>query len=89
MTGQKQRIIKRFEREAIISKLGRCEKEIYDVLLQNPDDTFGKEELAENTLTQYSANSGSFSNAISRLNTLGLIQRTNGMIRLNPELLEI
>jgi len=35
------------------------------------------------------ANSGGFNNSISRLNTLGLIQRTNGMIKLNPELLEI
>ncbi len=78
-----------FSKEEIINKLGRCEKEIYEVLLQNPDDTFGKEELAENTTTQYSAGSGSFSNAISRLNTLGLINRTDGMIRLNPELLEI
>jgi len=78
-----------FSKEAIISKLGKCEKEIYEVLLQNPEETFGKEELATNTQTQYSANSGSFSNAISKLNTFGLIQRTDGMIRLNPELMEI
>lgn len=78
-----------FSKEEIISKLSKCEKEIYDVLLQNPEETFGKEELAMNTSTQYSFNSGGFNNAISRLNTLGLIQRTNGMIRLNPELLEV
>ena len=35
------------------------------------------------------ANSGGFNNAISRLNTLGLIQRSEGMIKLNPELLDI
>lgn len=78
-----------FSKEAIISKLNKCEREIYNVLLDNPEDTFGKEELAMATETQYSSNSGGFNNAISRLNTLGLIQRTNGMIRLNPELLEI
>jgi len=78
-----------FSREAIISKLNKCEREIYEVLLENPEDTFGKEELAENTPTQYSSRSGGFNNAISRLNTLGLIQRTEGMIRLNPELLEL
>lgn len=78
-----------FSKEAIISKLSKCEKEIYEVLLQNPEETFGKEELAMNTQTQYSSNSGGFNNAISRLNTLGLILRTEGMIRLNPELLEI
>ena len=78
-----------FSKEAIIGKLNKCEREIYNVLLDNPEDTFGKEELAMATETQYSSNSGGFNNAISRLNTLGLIQRTNGMIRLNPELLVI
>ncbi len=78
-----------FSKEAIIGKLNKCEREIYNVLLNNPKETFGKEELAMTTETQYSSNSGGFNNAISRLNTLGLIQRTNGMIRLNPELLEI
>ncbi len=78
-----------FSKEAIIGKLNKCEREIYNVLLDNPENTFGKEELAIATETQYSSNSGGFNNAISRLNTLGLIQRTNGMIRLNPELLEI
>jgi len=78
-----------FSKTAIISKLSKCEKEIYNVLLQNPDDTFAKDDLAMNTETQYSANSGGFNNAISRLNTLGLIHRSDGMIRLNPELLEI
>ncbi len=78
-----------FSKEEIISKLSKCEKEIYDVLLQNQEETFGKEELAMNTSTQYSANSGGFNNAISRLNTLGLIQRTSGIIKLNPELLEL
>lgn len=78
-----------FSKERIISKLSKCEREIYRVLLQNPEETFGKEELAINTDTKYSSNSGGFNNAISRLNTFGLIKRTNGMIRLNPELLEI
>jgi hypothetical protein len=78
-----------FSKEKIISKLNKCEGEIYEVLLQNPYESFGKEELAEATKTQYSFNSGGFNNALSRLNTLGLTQRTDGMIKLNPELLEI
>ncbi len=78
-----------FSKEAIINKLSKCEKEIYSVLLQNPYETFGKEELAQTTQTQYSHNSGGFNNAIARLNTLGIIQRTDGMIKINPELLEI
>ena len=78
-----------FSKEAIISKLSKCEREIYNVLLENPHEEFTKEDLALQTPTQYSANSGGFSNAISRINALGLIERNNGMIKLNPELLEI
>lgn len=78
-----------FSKEAIISKLGKCEKEIYEVLLDNPNSDFLKEELAEMTPTQYSSNSGGFNNSISRLNTLGIVVRNSGRIKLNPELLEI
>jgi len=78
-----------FSKEEIISKLSKCEKEIYNVLLENPNDEFSKEELANNTQTQYSFNSGGFNNSISRLNTLGLIERNNGNIKLNQELLEL
>jgi len=78
-----------FSKEAIINKLNKCEREIYRVLLDYPENTFGKEELADMTETKYSSTSGGFNNAISRLNTLGIIQRTNGMIKLNPELLDI
>ncbi len=78
-----------FSKEAIIPKLGKCEKEIYNVLLENPHQEFSKEELASATPTNYSFGSGGFSNALSRLNTFGIIERNNGIIKLNPELLEI
>lgn len=78
-----------FQKENIINILGKCEKEIYQVLLDNPDQEFSKEDLASMTPTNYSANSGGFSNSISRLSSLGLIKRNNGMIKLNEELLEI
>ncbi len=78
-----------FSKEAIISKLNKCEKEIYDVLLENPQQYHSKENLAENTQTQYSFNSGGFNNSISRLRTLGLLIREDGLIALNPELLEL
>ena len=78
-----------FSKEAIIGKLSKCEREIYEVLLERQDEEFSKEELAMSTQTQYSFNSGGFNNAISRLNTLALIERSNGTIKLNPELLEI
>jgi len=78
-----------FSKEAIISKLNKCEGEIYNVLLENPHNSFEKRDLAQTTQTQYSYTSGGFSNALSRLNTLGLMERNNGLIKLNPELLEI
>ncbi len=78
-----------FSKEAIIPKLGKCEKEVYNVLLENPHQEFSKEELASETPTNYSFNSGGFSNTLSRLNTFGIIKRDNGMIKLNSELLEI
>lgn len=78
-----------FEKENISNILGKCEKEIYQVLLDNPNQDFSKEELASMTSTNYSANSGGFNNSISRLNSLGLLTRMNGRIKLNEELLEL
>lgn len=78
-----------FSKEAIIGKLGKCEKEIYEILLDNPNDEFTLEVIAEMTPSQYKSSSGGFNNSISRLNTFGLLIRNKGIIRLNPELLEI
>ena len=78
-----------FSIEAMISKLAKCEREIYEVLLRNPQSEFTKGDLALNTETQYSSRSGGFNNALCRLNTLGLIERSNGTVKLNPELLEL
>jgi len=78
-----------FSKEVIISNLGKCEKEIYEILLENPDQEFSREELAEQTPSQYTGSSGSFGNSLGRLKTFGLIQRKGDIIKLNPELLEI
>lgn len=67
-----------------INKLGACEKKIYQHVLDNSHGVFTKENLAQ--ATGYQAGSGGFNNAISRLNTLGLIERNNGWIKLNPEI---
>lgn len=64
-----------------IAKLGKMERAIYEFLLTTKE-VQSKEKLQE--VTGYSA-SGSFSNAVSRLNTLGLIKKENGGIRLNPD----
>jgi hypothetical protein len=71
-----------------IAKLGKCERELYQVMLENPDQSFSKQEIAE--ITNYSAGSGGFNNALSRLNTLGLVRRhPDGRIGINPELMEV
>lgn len=70
------------------SKLAKCEREIYEVLLDLPNSEFTKEQLASHTPSGYSAGSGGFNNALSGLNTLDIIRRERGMIKLNPELIE-
>ncbi len=71
------------------SKLAKCEREIYEILLQEPERAFTKEELGNATPTGYSSGSGGFNNALASLNTLELIKRENGKVKLNPELLEL
>lgn len=80
---------KEYNIETFKEKLGKCEREIYEVLLANPSQQFNKEQLAGMTESQYSGNSGGFNNSLSRLTTLELIDRERGLIRLNPELLEL
>lgn len=54
--------------------------------VDNPQKDYSKEEIAE--MTGYSSGSG-VNNAISKLCTLGLIQRNNGRLKFNPELFEM
>lgn len=67
-----------------VQKLGKCERAIYSFLLENPNQTYTKEEVGE--ATGYTAQSGNFSNCIYRLNTLGLIQKQGSSLSLNPDL---
>lgn len=67
-----------------INKLGACERAIYKLLLENRDTPFSKKQVAEQT--GYSVESGGFNNAVSRLNTLGLIVRNSGEFMLNHDL---
>lgn len=73
--------------ESWLSKLGKCEKQIYQVLLQNPQNQFDKQTLGE--YSGYEPAGGAFNNGISALVTLGLAERINGNIRLNAELLDV
>jgi len=76
-----------FSKEQMIHKLPVCPRKIYELLLQNPYEEYSKEEIAEQT--GYSSGSGGFNNALYKLNTLGLIERVNNTIKLNPDLLEL
>lgn len=70
-----------------IAKLGACERAVFQKLLASPRETFSKEEISSDTGYQ---NSGGFRNALSRLNTLGLIKRyPGGRIGANPEVQDL
>jgi len=75
-----------FSKEAIMNNLGPCPKKIYQLLLDNPYENMSREDVADQT--GYSIISGGFKNAISKLNSLGLILKEDLYIKLNPELLE-
>jgi hypothetical protein len=76
-----------FSVQAIVNSLPKCEKEIFEVLKEYPNTSFGLEELAGNTPSNYRPTSGGYKNALSRLKTLGLIEK-NGGIKLHPDMLE-
>ena len=78
-----------FSREAIIPSLGKCEKEIYGVVSEDPEREFTREEIAELTPSQYEPKGGAFNNALGKLNSLGIIEKRGNSIKLNPELLEL
>jgi hypothetical protein len=67
--------------------LPKCESTIFRFLMQDPSTEFTREEIGEGT--NYSFDSGGFNNAICRLNSLGLIVRQGGRIKLNSEILEL
>ena len=78
-----------FSIELIKRKLGKCEREIFEVVLENPSSEFTIEELASHTASNYSPSSGGFNNSLSKLNSIELIIRERGKIRLNKEIKEM
>lgn len=74
------------DKQSFVNKMKKCEREIFLFLLENPYTEFSKEQIAETT--GYSVNSGGFNNALSKLNTLELIQRNSNTIKLNHEIIE-
>lgn len=78
-----------FNPDTFKAKLGKCELEIYNILLGHPRSLFTKEQLAARTPSKYSPTSSGYLNSLSKLVTLELARRDTGMISLNPELLEL
>jgi hypothetical protein len=74
--------------EQWLTKLGKCSREIYQVLMQDPSKSWTKTDLGEET--NYSHTSGGFSNALSQLNTLGLTQKNHdGTVCINSEIIHL
>ncbi|KKM69212.1 hypothetical protein LCGC14_1453210, partial [marine sediment metagenome] len=59
-------------------QLGRCERAILGFLISYPGKVFSKVQVA--VMSGYSHSSGGFNNALGKLNSMGLIQRDNGML---------
>lgn len=76
-----------FSIDLIKKKLPKCPKEIFNLLLQHPDTEFSKEEIGE--YTGYSHTSGSFNNGISKLNSLGFIEKIGASIKLSTYIKEL
>jgi hypothetical protein len=77
-----------FSPTKIMSSLGKCEAEIFDVVKKYLTP-MTKEVIAQRTPSQYSPSSGGFNNALGRLNTLGLIKRENGKIVCHPDYVKL
>lgn len=75
-----------FRLETWLDKIGKGPRAIYEECLNNPDYIFTVEEIA--TRTGYKI-SGSFNTYLSKLSTLGLIDRESGKIKLSKELTTI
>jgi len=66
------------------NKVGRCPGEILKILIHSHPDPLTREQAGN--LTDYSPSSGGFSNAISKLRTLGLINYSNGSLSLTEDM---
>lgn len=67
-----------------INKVGRCSGEILKVVVPVYPNSISKEDVAAQA--NYSANSGGFSNGISKLRTLGLVDYSNGQLKATEDM---
>jgi hypothetical protein len=71
-----------------MNQLAKAEGEIFGVLVEVWPQSLSKEQIAARTPSNYEPSGGGFSNAVSRLRTLELIEG-RGDLRLAPELGEL
>lgn len=76
-----------YNKKNIMEVLGACPRKLLEILYTNPESKFTKEELAEQS--GYSAGSGGFNNAVSKLNSMGLINREDSEISLSDDAKEL
>lgn len=67
-----------------INKVGKCAGEILKIVVPIYPNSISKYDVGEQTY--YSPNSGSFSNAISKLKTLGLIEYSNAQLKATEDM---
>lgn len=67
-----------------VNKVGKCPGAILQTIVPIYPNSMSKEDVG--IQTNYSANSGGFSNAISKLRTLGLIEYSNGQIKATEDM---
>lgn len=85
LLGKEYTLFETFTLKNWSSHLKACERAIFNLFLEDPALELSREEIAE--ATDYKI-SGGFKNALSRLNSLGLLKRKGDLIKINEELLE-
>jgi len=81
LLGAELNVFETFTVENWVNNLPVCESKIFRFLLDNQGTFYLKDTIG--TAIGYSPTSGGFNNAISRLNSLGLISKENGKISFN------
>lgn len=76
--------------DVFMTRFGKAEREIMQVLLGDQNGSFTKQEIAIHTPSNYAPGSPSFRNAMSKVNSLGLTTKEHdGRFRINKEILDL
>ncbi len=81
-------IKRRYSPLEFVNKLGACERALYSYLIKDSSGKFYTKDHLANA-TNYSVTSSGFSKGVSILNTMELIEKQDGKIRVNQELFNL